>query len=684
MELRDSIQAVKNVGPERQRQLNRLGIYTVEDLLEYFPGDYEDRSRLVSFKELSLGMTNSFRATICSTPQVMRFKNVTVTRVQLTDGVDYIDGVWFNQPYLKNSLAVGDEYFFTGKINEKYGKIQIEAPEMEKIHSDGKNVSAGRIVPVYSLTKSVNQRLLRTLINDTVCNVTQQFLDFMPVDIKKEYRLCDRAFAIRNIHFPQDSESFFVARKRLVFEELFLLQLKLLQLKGTIKRKECSVKIESLDIMPVLEKLGFELTLAQKKVLKEIFSDFKSGLVMNRLVQGDVGCGKTAIAILCAYVLIKNGYQVVLMAPTDVLATQHFNDIAPLFEQLGIECALLTGGLRKKQKDTYYEGIKSGTIKMIIGTHAVIQERVEYNKLGLVITDEQHRFGVGQRSVLEQKGKNPHVLVMTATPIPRTLGLILYGDLDISIIDSLPPGRQRVDTFAVGSSHYEKLYVFIDKQIETGRQAYIICPMIDEDDKQELKSAVAYSESLKQIFPKRVVECLHGKMKPGEKQEIMDRFVQGQIDVLVSTTVIEVGVNVPNATIMLIENAERFGLATLHQLRGRVGRGKEKSYCVLVSDSKNKLSKERLGIMCKSSSGFEIAEKDLELRGPGDFFGTKQHGLPEMKIANLYKDIEILKLVQGACLKLCREDFYLENGENANLREKLLDIFDKNNKNLSL
>lgn len=684
MDLKDSIQAVKNVGPERQRKLNKLGIYTVEDLIEYYPRDYEDRSQLVPFSELSIGMTNSFRATISSAPQVMRFKNITVTRVQLTDGVDYISCVWFNQPYLKNSLAVGDEYFFTGKVNEKYGKIQVEAPEMEKIRVDKENVSVGRIVPVYHLTKSVNQKLLRTLINHTLYNVTLQLTDFMPKNIKKECKLCDRAFALENIHFPKDRESFFQARKRLVFEELFLLQLKLLQLKGNIKRKECNVNISDFDIMPVLNELGFQLTQAQKKVLKEIFADLKSGLVMNRLVQGDVGCGKTAIAILSAYVMIKNGYQAVLMTPTDVLATQHFNSIAPLFKRLGIECALLTGGLRKKERDAYYQGISDGTIQMIIGTHAVIQEKVSYYRLGMAITDEQHRFGVGQRAVLEQKGDNPHVLIMTATPIPRTLGLILYGDLDISIIDSLPPGRQRVDTFAVDSSHYEKLYVFIDKQIQAGRQVYIICPMIDEDDKQELKSAVAYSEKLKSIFSNRVVECLHGKMKPNEKQDIMNRFSSGEIDILVSTTVIEVGVNVPNATMMLIENAERFGLATLHQLRGRVGRGGEKSYCVLVSDSKNKLSRQRLGIMCKSSNGFEIAEKDLELRGPGDFFGTKQHGLPEMKIANLYKDIEILKLVQGVCIQLCKEDFNLENGENANLRNKILDIFDKNNKNLSL
>ncbi len=431
----------------------------------------------------------------------------------------------------------------------------------------------------------------------------------------------------------------------------------------------------------LIEKLGFELTEPQKKVVSEIMADYKKGYVMNRLVQGDVGSGKTAVAMIAAYTVIQNGYQAVLMAPTDVLANQHYKSFCQLFD----DCCLLTSSMKKREKDKAYEAIADGSAKMIIGTHALIQDKVEYNNIGLVITDEQHRFGVNQREKLSNKGNNPHIMVMTATPIPRTLALILYGDLDISIIDKLPPGRKKVDTFAVDHNYYERLYNFIKKECGKGRQTYVICPMIEENDKMELRSVLSYTEELKneKLLGLRV-ECIHGKMKNNEKQYIMEEFAAGNIDVLVSTTVIEVGINVPNATLMIIENAERFGLSALHQLRGRVGRGAEKSYCVLVSDAKNKVAKERLGIMCKTNDGFVISEKDLTLRGPGDFFGTRQHGLPEMKIANLYKDIDILKKVQECAISLYKFDKNLENDENKLLKLRIFDLFERKIKKICL
>ena len=397
---------------------------------------------------------------------------------------------------------------------------------------------------------------------------------------------------------------------------------------------------------------------------------------MNRLIQGDVGSGKTAVAMISAYIAIKNGYQAVLMAPTDVLANQHYKSFCDTLEPLGIKCELLTSGLKKKEKDRAYDNIATGYAKMIIGTHALIQEKVKYNNLGLVITDEQHRFGVRQREMLSEKGDEPHILVMTATPIPRTLALILYGDLDISIIDKLPPGRKKVDTFAVDHSYYQRLYAFIKKEVAKGRQVYIICPMIEENDKMELRAVLSYTDDLdRNILPELRVSCVHGKMKNAEKQTVMEEFAKGNIDVLVSTTVIEVGINVPNASLMIIENADRFGLSALHQLRGRVGRGSEKSYCVLVSDAKSKVAKERLKIMCQTNDGFVISEKDLTLRGPGDFFGTRQHGLPEMKIANLYKDVDILKEVQQTAISLYKKDKELKSVENSRLKAKIFDIF---------
>lgn len=670
----DSIDVVKNIGKTRAEQLNKLGIETVEDLIEYYPRDYEDRSRFVPINEIEIGSVNTIRGRVLTSPEARRVRTITIVGVRIADGTGSIECVWFNQLYVKNQLIVGKEYTFTGKVIQKFGRIQMESPDYELVNADSLNT--GRIVPVYTVPKKMSQKVIRGCIKDAMDTVDGSLDEYMPESIIKEHNLCSREFALRNIHFPENDKAFFKARRRLVFDELLFLQMHLLELKGNVCDKKTSVVINDFDDSEIRNALGFSLTDAQEKVLNEIKNDFTTGFVMNRLIQGDVGSGKTAVAMISAYIAIKNGYQAVLMAPTDVLANQHYKSFCDTLEPLGIKCELLTSGLKKKEKDRAYDNIATGYAKMIIGTHALIQEKVKYNNLGLVITDEQHRFGVRQREMLSEKGNEPHILVMTATPIPRTLALILYGDLDISIIDKLPPGRKKVDTFAVDHSYYQRLYAFIKKEVAKGRQVYIICPMIEENDKMELRDVLSYTDDLdRNILPELRVSCVHGKMKNAEKQTVMEEFAKGNIDVLVSTTVIEVGINVPNASLMIIENADRFGLSALHQLRGRVGRGSEKSYCVLVSDAKSKVAKERLKIMCQTNDGFVISEKDLTLRGPGDFFGTRQHGLPEMKIANLYKDVDILKEVQQTAISLYKKDKELKSVENSRLKAKIFDIF---------
>lgn len=670
----DSIDVVKNIGKTRAEQLNKLGIETVEDLIEYYPRDYEDRSRFVPINEIEIGSVNTIRGRVLTSPEARRVRTITIVGVRIADGTGSIECVWFNQPYVKNQLIVGKEYTFTGKVIQKFGRIQMESPDYELVNADSLNT--GRIVPVYTVPKKMSQKVIRGCIKDAMDTVDGSLDEYMPESIIREHNLCSREFAVRNIHFPENDKAFFKARRRLVFDELLFLQMHLLELKGNVCDKKTSVVINDFDDSEIRNALGFSLTDAQEKVLTEIKNDFTTGFVMNRLIQGDVGSGKTAVAMISAYIAIKNGYQAVLMAPTDVLANQHYKSFCDTLEPLGIKCELLTSGLKKKEKDRAYDNIATGYAKMIIGTHALIQEKVKYNNLGLVITDEQHRFGVRQREMLSEKGNEPHILVMTATPIPRTLALILYGDLDISIIDKLPPGRKKVDTFAVDHSYYQRLYAFIKKEVAKGRQVYIICPMIEENDKMELRAVLSYTDDLdRNILPELRVSCVHGKMKNAEKQTVMEEFAKGNIDVLVSTTVIEVGINVPNASLMIIENADRFGLSALHQLRGRVGRGSEKSYCVLVSDAKSKVAKERLKIMCQTNDGFVISEKDLTLRGPGDFFGTRQHGLPEMKIANLYKDVDILKEVQQTAISLYKKDKELKSVENSRLKAKIFDIF---------
>ncbi len=672
MVIDDSIDKLNGIGGRRKALLNKLGIYNLRDLLNYFPRDYEDRSKITPVKELIEGEKATFKGYINKIENT-RFGGKVITKASVSDESGKVAVIWYNQPYLKNSISETDEYIFTGTMNKKYGRREVVSPEFEKI-TDKESLSMGRIIPIYHLTEGVSQKLLRSSIKQALEAAQNRDKEFLSDEIRKKYCLSERNFAVENIHFPESYDSFFMARKRLVFEELFLLQTALLAIKNKTVTDKTGIKFRNKKCCDeFVESLPYSLTNAQKRVIEEIKTDLASTKIMNRLIQGDVGSGKTAVAMAAAFMAVKNGYQCALMAPTEVLSKQHYENFKKAFDKFGIKVVFLAGSLTAKGKREVYEEILSGKADIIIGTSAVIQSVVEFKKLGLVITDEQHRFGVNQRGVLFGKGDNPNVLVMTATPIPRTLALILYGDLDISTIDELPPGRQTIDTRAVDSRYHERIYNFIKKHVAEGRQAYIICPMVEESEEADRKAAVSYAEELKKGALKELkVECLHGKMKPKEKNEIMEKFSKGDIDVLVSTTVIEVGIDVPNANIIVIENAERFGLAQLHQLRGRVGRGKEQSYCILISDSKTDAAKKRLDTMVKSSDGFVIAEKDLEIRGPGEFFGTRQAGVPELKIANLYRDMDILVLAKKAAEECVKN---LDKEENLYVKKEIQRFF---------
>lgn len=678
MFLTDSIMELKGVGEQTIKKFNKIGIETIEDLVEHYPREYEDRRQIAKISETVMDEDNNIVATVTSKPEIMKkgYKIIVKFRVKDETGSIYI--VFYGQPYMKNNFVVGDTYNFYGKIRRQYGRIEMESPEYEKLEQ-GTSQKTAKIIPIYPTTQKLSQKVIRQLIEQALSLALPEIEDPLPEDFRTKYDLKSKNFALTNIHFPSQDEAFFEARKRLVFEELFFLQLSLFVLKSDFlaRTKGRSKKLPE-SFKDFLAGLPFEFTGAQKRVMNEIAKDLKSEYAGNRLVQGDVGSGKTVIAAASLFIAIKNGYQGALMAPTEVLAKQHFEFLEQVFNQFDIKVALLTGSTTAKEKRGILAELATGEIDLVVGTHALIEDNVEIPKLGLVITDEQHRFGVRQRLKLSEKGETPDVIVMTATPIPRTLALILYGDMDISIIDELPPGRQPIKTNAVDSSYHTRIYQFIDKHIREGRQCYIICPMVEENEKQsELKSVTEYAAYLKeQVFPHFEIGILHGKMKPKEKNKVMEAFAKGEIHILVSTTVVEVGVNVPNATVMMIENAERFGLAQLHQLRGRVGRGKHQSYCVLVSDSKNKVTKKRLKIMEESTDGFVIADTDLKLRGPGDFFGTKQHGLPEMKIANLYTDAKVLKVAQQAASELLRQDPDLSHPLHQGLKEKLLDYTD--------
>ncbi|NLW23152.1 MAG: ATP-dependent DNA helicase RecG [Tissierellia bacterium] len=669
-----SVQYIKGVGPKRAAKLKKLNIETVEDLLYYFPREYEDRTRFKYLPQCIDGEKVSLRVQICGYPSKLKpRKNLSILKIPVKDEYGYGTLVWFNQDYAANRLAMGDRIVVYGKVNIHGREIQIINPVYDKDGS--KNV--GRIVPIYPLRDNLTNNEMIKIVKNAIKDHLGIVKEALPKSLREELNLMDIQQAIINIHFPKDRKHYLEARRRLVFEELLTLQLGLLLIKRRTKELNRGIKFPHVEeINTFIDNLPFKLTNAQLRVFEEIERDMEREEQMNRLVQGDVGSGKTIVAILAMFKAWKSGYQSVMMAPTEILATQHFESISKFFSGYEIRCELLVGSLSNKKKDEILKDLKDGKIDILVGTHAVIQDKVEFYKLGLAITDEQHRFGVKQRALLSQKGESPDVLVMTATPIPRTLALILYGDLDISIIDELPPGRKEIETYVVGPRLIGRVHNFVKKQLLQGRQAYIVCPLIEESDVLDVKSAEELYRSLKDdVYRDFNIGLLHGKMKPSEKEYIMERFNNKELDILVSTTVIEVGVNVPNANVMVIHNAERFGLAQLHQLRGRVGRGKYQSYCILINESNSKISRERMRILQKSTDGFLISEKDLELRGPGEFFGTRQHGLPDLKIANLFTDMDILRLAQKKAREILEEDHLLVDDKHLFLRQNIIRLF---------
>ena len=665
--LKQDVQYLKGVGPNRKVLLNNLNIFTIYDLITYFPRDYEDRTIFKNIDELIDGEMVCVKVIAKTKVQEVRIrKNLSLYKLAVQDETGTAICTWFNNKYVKNYINPNEEYLMYTKVSIKNGKVEFTHPEYEKVEQNNKT---GRIVPVYNLTENVTQNSLRKEIKLALEICKNSIPETLPQYILQKYNLKDINFCIKNIHFPESKEAFLMARKRLVFEELLQLQLMLLILKNGYTTDVKGIEFHNVSTDEILSCLTFSLTNAQKRVLEEIFADMESDKCMNRLVQGDVGSGKTIVAAICMYKAIKSGYQTVLMAPTSILATQHYNTIKNIYDKLGLSCELLVGSTTKKEKENIIEKLKNGEIDALIGTHAILEDNVEFDKLGLVITDEQHRFGVRQRGKLSDKSKNVDVLIMTATPIPRTLALILYGDMDVSVIDELPAGRQSIDTFAITKDKEKRLNSFIIKNVEEGHQVYIVCPLVEDSEAITAKSVEQMLEYYTSELQGCKVEALHGKMKNKDKKEIMDKFKNHEIDVLISTTVIEVGVDVPNATLMVIENAERFGLAQLHQLRGRVGRGSNKSYCILKYDNFSQIVKKRMAVMEKTNNGFEISEKDLELRGPGDFFGTKQHGLPEFKIANLFVDMNMLKIVQEIAVSIINEDSKLEQEKNSILKK---------------
>jgi len=653
--LNQSILTMKNVGTARAESLGNLGVNTIEDLLELYPREYEDRTITKKICELKIGDKVTINASIKGNFNIKYTRTkLTLTTVEIDDGSGTLSLVFYNQNYIRNQLNSGKMYSFFGEVVRGHLGLEMHNAAFE-VYQKAESMFKG-ILPVYPLTKKISQNILRNMVHEILKNVPQ-IPDLLPLQIIEKYALCSRDFAIRNIHFPIVNKNLEISRYRLVFDELLSLQLALYQTKKNYTLNGEGIKFEQSDNVKMLFKnLPFKLTQSQIKVWHEIESDMESYKIMNRLVQGDVGSGKTIIAILAMVKAISSGYQTAYMAPTEILAHQHLVTVNEMLKPIGLAASLLVGSISAKEKKQVLEGLKDGSITCVIGTHALIQKTVAFKNIGLVITDEQHRFGVRQRAALSAHGTNPDILVMTATPIPRTLALILYGDLDISIIDTLPVGRKMIKTYMVDETTRTRINDWIIKLVNEGRQIYIVHPSIEDGEIENITSATTNYENLSSsVFQNITTGLIHGKMKSDQKDIVMKSFIEGDIKILFSTTVIEVGVNVPNAALMVVENAERFGLAQLHQLRGRVGRGEYQSFCVLYNQSKSEVSAERMEIMTSTCDGFIISEKDLEIRGPGEFFGTRQHGLPILKIANLYQDIEILKLAQEAALIIKNE-----------------------------
>ena len=654
---------IKGIGEKREELLRKLDIYSLWDLVHFFPRAYLDFTDLTPISHMEPGNTYAFSAIVGYTPIENKIRpGMTIYKTMVTDGKAGIRINIFNSKYLADSLEQGEEYIFYGKVTSNGSALEMSNPLVQIYDKE-----AG-LKPIYPLTAGITSNILLKIMENALEAYLREDIPLpVPEKIRSEYSLAHKNFALRNIHFPKSRNDLEISKRSLIFEELLIFQTAMLRLKNRNKGKT-SLSLEGDYSAEFASSLPFTLTSAQERVIAQCINDMKCDVPMNRLVQGDVGSGKTVVAASLMYSAAKNRMQSVLMAPTEILAQQHYKTLKNLITDPDITCELLTGSVTAKKKADIKERLAKGEIDYIVGTHALLTDNTQFHNLGLVVTDEQHRFGVKQRGTLTSKGNNPHTLVMSATPIPRTLSLIIYGDLDVSVIDELPKGRQKISTFAVDSSYRERMYGFIKKNLDMGNQAYIVCPAVDENE-NDIASAVKHAEDLaKKEFRDYKVGLLHGRMKPKEKDKIMSAFQSGDIQLLVSTTVIEVGVDVPNSTVMVIENAERFGLSQLHQLRGRVGRGKDKSYCILVSDAKGENARARLEIMCKTNNGFTIADKDLELRGPGEFFGSRQHGLPEMKIASFTENMDTVRQTHTAAKKILADDPTLSKPENLGLK----------------
>ena len=677
LNLNTDIRYIKGIGEAKGKAFARLGVRCVGDLLSDFPRAYEDRSKVLPIARLMEGEAACVCAMITTEPELNRIrKGMELLRFRIADASGSMLVTYFNQAWMKNRLRRGDTYIFYGKVQVTGRTFAFTNPIFEPEAEMGR--VTGRIMPVYRLTGGISQRDMTQAVRRVLGEPGMTFPNALPERVERENRLCTARYAYENIHFPADMRALSLSRRRLVFEELFTLVCALSLVRGE-GEVQPGIAVQPRDIAEFTATLPFTPTGAQLRAIADAAGDMTSGRLMNRLIQGDVGSGKTLVAAALIWLAAGSGLQSAFMAPTELLAEQHFATLSGFLAPFGLKVVKLTGSMGAKAKRETLAALASGEASLAVGTHALISEGVEFRRLGLVVTDEQHRFGVAQRSALAGKGERAHVLVMSATPIPRTLALIIYGDLDVSLIDELPPGRQRVDTFAVTSSYRRRLNAFIAKLVGEGRQVFVVCPAIEADSAvpMDLVSAEEHTLELRAALPGLRIECIHGRMKAKPRDEIMSRFAAGEVDVLVSTTVIEVGVDVPNAALMIVENAERFGLSQLHQLRGRVGRGGHKSYCVLVSDAKGADARERLAALTHIHDGFKIAEEDLRLRGPGDFFGARQHGLPELHIADLGADMDVLKTAQAAAQALLAEDPALVREENRPVRqaaERLLSV----------
>ena len=673
--LSDPVTLLKGVGQARARQLANLNIFTLEDLICHFPRGYEDRTRLVNIEKLEPDVPACFRAMVMNTPRTAHVrKGLDVTKVTVADTTGRLNLTFFNSQYAAQQLQYGSEYIFYGAVSGDFIGYNMTNPTFEPV--DAPAVNTRRVMPIYPLTAGLSNGVLLRLVQQAlaICDVPAEIL---PEEVRREYEILPAQQAYTAIHQPKSMEEAEQAKKRLIFEEFFVFSAGLSLMRQNRREKKAEV-FENLDLQPFYQELPFSLTGAQRRAVEEILKDFQKGTPMNRLVQGDVGSGKTMVAAAAACCAARNGRQVALMAPTEILAEQHFASLSKLFAPLQISVGLLTGSMSVKEKKLVRQQLEEGTLQVVVGTHALLTDATRFQNLGLVIADEQHRFGVAQRSRLSGKGEDPHLLVMSATPIPRTLALLMYGDLDVSILDELPPGRETVDTFLVNESYRPRINAFIRKQVSQGNQCFVVCPAVEENQELGVKAAAAWAETLQQtVFPDLRITLLHGQMKGSEKEAAMAAFARGEADVMVATTVIEVGVDVPNATLMVIEDADRFGLSQLHQLRGRVGRGKAKSYCILTSHNRNPETLERLKALCKTTDGFRIAEEDLKLRGPGDFFGSRQSGLPAFRVADLSCDLKTLKDAQGASARWIDTAGTSDTPEARALRQRIGQLFQR-------